>query len=496
MPEELPSRSVGETLWDWLESRNYWRLLLAIPAFLGVAGVAVFAFYHFGWQSERAEAMCVEQGSRAMAAGQMQRASLAYQSRLRLRRSAEPEYLFRIAQCFGELNRRPEAAAMFSVLAPADRAGYVPAHMFLARALLSSGGASPRALELAATHLQKVLQQEAQNTDARELLGRIYLQLGRWDEARKQLIEAVAARPEAALLLAATQRELGDEPGARAWAARAVKYFSDRCEEATGDDPRARLGWANALTVLKDHEAAVAVVETGRQKSDHPSYGPALAQVCGLWATQLRTEKPTDYAGRLLALRQGLEVLPGNPVLLGELARFLRVRGPEAEATRQALTRLLAEGRQAPLLHLCLGTLAQQAGDSARTTLHFKAAYAAAPRLADLANNLASTLAEERDGDLALALAILQPVLASAPENPFYRDTRGQILLKQGEAKAAVADLEFALPKLTDKTGTHRALAEAYGKLGLTELAAENARLAAAGAASSGPAKAPVGKQP
>jgi len=483
MQDETQSRTFGEALWDWLENRNYWRLFLAGPAFLACVGLAAFAVYHFGWRPARAEAQCQKAGGEALAAGQYQRASLAYQSLIRLRGQPEPDSLFRIARCFGELDRRPEAAAMISALAPTNRPGYAPAHLFLARVLLESIGADPRALSVAEAHLRNVLQQESQNTDAHEALGRIYLQVGRWDDARRHLMEVVAVRPETAMLLAVTQRELGDEPGSKAWAGRAVKFFSARTEEALQDDPRARLGWANALAMLKEYEPAAAVLETGREKAGNAVYGPALAQVCGQWALHLGQEQPADRAARLRILERGLEVSSSDPVLLRELARLVRARGAEAEPTRRALVPMLAAGTHAPWLHLCLAALAHQRGDAAEAGIHFKAAYTAAPGIRDLANNLASTLIEEGERDPGLASALMQPLLERYPEHPFYRDTRGQILLRQGQPKAALADLEFALSKLPDKTGTHRALADAYGRLGMTELAAEHARQAEAGGA-------------
>jgi predicted Zn-dependent protease len=79
------------------------------------------------------------------------------------------------------------------------------------------------------------------------------------------------------------------------------------------------------------------------------------------------------------------------------------------------------------------------------------------------------------------ALAIIQPLIEQFPEHPYFRDTRGQILLKMGRYKEATQDLEFALPKLDPraKQHTHRSLAEAYRKLGFADLAAEHEKLAA-----------------
>lgn len=497
MQDETPSRSLGEVVWDWLEGRNYWRLLLAVPALLAVAGGAAFAVYHVGWNSARAEAQCLETGGQSLATGQFQRAALAYQGWLRLRGQPEPDYLFRVARCFGELGRRPEAAAMLAALAPEDRPGHLQAHSFLARAIIETGGANPRALSLAETHLKQVLAQDTQNAEARELLGRIYLQQGRWDDARRYLVDVVAKRPDVALLLAVTQRELGDEAGSRAWAERAVKHFASRTEESVQEDPWTRLRWANALMMLKEYEKAADVIEAGRQRAGDAVYAAPLAQTCGQWAKHLAQEQPDDHVARVRALQRGLDAATYDPLLLRELGRFVRVTGAEAEARRGALTTLLAEGRPAPLLHLSLGCLAQQRGDTPRMDLHFAAAFAATPVACDLANNLAATLTEDAEGDPALALAIIQTLLVRQPENAFYRDTRGQVLLRQGKAEAAVADLEFALPKLPDTEGTHRALAQAYTRLGQTERAAEQTRAAdAAKQARESAAQRPPGRRP
>jgi len=64
--------------------------------------------------------------------------------------------------------------------------------------------------------------------------------------------------------------------------------------------------------------------------------------------------------------------------------------------------------------------------------------------------------------DLSRALAIIESVLVKLPNNPSFRETRGEIYVRMGRWQEAVADLEFALPLLASKQGTHKALAEAY----------------------------------
>ena len=44
----------------------------------------------------------------------------------------------------------------------------------------------------------------------------------------------------------------------------------------------------------------------------------------------------------------------------------------------------------------------------------------------------------------------ISALLERQPANPYYRDTRGQILLRQGRVEEALVDLEFALSRVPD----------------------------------------------
>ncbi len=57
------------------------------------------------------------------------------------------------------------------------------------------------------------------------------------------------------------------------------------------------------------------------------------------------------------------------------------------------------------------------------------------------------------------------------PDHPYFRDTRGQILVKLGRYQDAIPDLEVALQAPELAKDVHRALALAYEGLGLKDLA-------------------------
>ncbi len=481
MNEELPQSTVGEIIWDWVESRNYWLLLLALPALLAGLGAAVFAFHQLTWKVDRAEARCLEVGRQASNAGDHRRARLAYQSLFQITHQAEPEYLYTLAQNYAQLGRRTETVAILGTLAPLDKPGYAPAHIFLAQSLLLAPDASPQAVRLAETHLLRMLVLEPKNVDAHQLLGQLYVSLGQWEDARKQLAIVVSARPETALWLALTHRGLGDESAAKAWAQRAAKYFEGavaKPNQATTNDAALRANWADALVLLNDYRAAADVLETGWKRNRDSNCQAALARVCFGWATALARDQPGKVADRLQVLQRGLEAAPDSADLLRELALLSGAPGTAGEAARAKANELLADARHAPMLHFCLGGVAWQRGDLEQARTHYEAAFKSTPSPAEAANNLAAVLAASPKPDLDRALELIQPLVQQQPSNPFFRDTRGQILLLQGRAEEALLDLEFALPQLRDPRPTHTALAKVYEQLGLNDLAAEHRRRA------------------
>jgi predicted Zn-dependent protease len=130
------------------------------------------------------------------------------------------------------------------------------------------------------------------------------------------------------------------------------------------------------------------------------------------------------------------------------------------------------------MLHFTLGIDAWQHARPEEARKHFALAYDTASQLPYVANNMAMILTVGDKPDLPRALAIIQSALAKFPNNPNFRETRGEILVQSGRAQEAVADLEFALPLLASKRATHKALGEAYRSLGMRDLAAEHERLA------------------
>ena len=427
-----------------------------------------------GWKPSHTEATVRDIAARAFAARDFKTASLAYQELLQLRGDPQPEYRFRLALSLRGLGRERESAAALRGLAPVSKAVYPPAHFYMARTLLAMTNSGPAIRATAERHLTHVLALEPKNTEAQELIGRLYLGAGRLDLAKKSLLEAVSARSDAILPLATVLRAQGDESGARSWLERAQRYYRDRISQGSREDTEANLGLARALTELGDYGGAVDVLETAFKLQANQDYPPVIGTVCAAWAASLEKDKPGDVAVRLTVVEKGLEHAPRNFSLLSHLAAITELSGPPAESARKQLNEMLTDGGKVAFVHFCLGLRADQKRDYETALKHYSLAYELAPTMVALANNLALTLAFGPKPDAARALRLIDPLVKASPAEAQLHDSRGQILLQLKRYKEAVADLETALPQLSpaQRPGTWAALAMSYQGLGMPDVAA------------------------
>jgi len=278
------------------------------------------------------------------------------------------------------------------------------------------------------------------------------------------------------LRLALVYSSESNETEMRAWAERAVRFFRPLVTQ--GGIAAARFGWANALALLQDYPTAVDVLEKGFKETGNVAYKPLLGRVHADWGRRLAARSPPDVALQWKVIRQGLQYAPEDPFLALELATLSGQKGPEAEAARQLVEQMLGDGRHGVVLRIALGAQAWAGNDFARAREHFRLAYAKAPDLPGVAYRMAWALSEGEQPDLPQALAVAEAALQRSPTDASLRDVRGHIQLKLGETKAAIDDLEFALPRLPDARHTQMALGQAYAKLGMADLAAAHFALA------------------
>jgi tetratricopeptide (TPR) repeat protein len=394
--------------------------------------------------------------------------------RLVLLDEEEPAFRFQLALVEAARGNGPRTAGLMDSLTPLDRQGYAPAHLWVARALLAANP-SPAALRAAEVHLRRTLQDQPNEAEAHGLLGRLYLATGRPEEAKAHLLRATDEFPEVELDLARLFTAQGNGELARIHAERAQRLFHSRVA-ANLDDHDARLNRAEAYLVLRDFPAAVGVLQEGWELTANARYRAALGRTYLLWSDEAARSGKSNLGEEFALLEKAMQNEGASPAVLDRLLAATQVKGPEAEKARNSLRSLLAQGKSPALVHLALGLDAQERGNLTEAQRHYEQANKLAPDTPVVLNNLAWSLAQAPSPDLPRALELVNAALANWPNQPRFRDTRGQILAKLGRWKEALGDLEAALPALPKSPDLHRALAETYEHLGMAEMAAEHRR--------------------
>ena len=473
----------GVPPWDvqflaWRRTRDYTRLLLGLPALLALVLLGSYGLFLYGWKPAHAEARTYNVARNAFQGQDFECARIAYQSLLRLGGKERQEYAYRLMLSQIRLGQDRDAALLALTLAPPNRLGYAPAHLLMARSMLAATNVTSTLAETAASHLERVLIADPSNQEAHDLLSQIYMSSGRLDAAKRHLLELVATSGEAMLRLAVVMASEEDASGTRYWAERAAKFFRGKVDQTKTDDPGNRLAWANALVLQEEYATAWDLLAKADKEFANPAYKNALGQIAANWYQNRARHAPADLAGRFKILQRGLDMSPRNQVLVQQLVGLTTLTGSEAEQARSMVNQMLVEGRDTGLVHFFLGAMASQGGERDKAYEHFRLAYEIAPDMPDIANNMALTLTLQPKPDLERALGIAESVIKRQPNNPSFRETRGQILVKLGKYHEAIQDLALALPLVGDKSGTHRALAECYRHLQMNDLAEEHDRAA------------------
>ena len=462
----------------WFGTRPYRRLWLSLPVILvGLAWVG-FAITLAFTKPAATRIFYSSLATRALAARDYQTLRVACNRLLLSWPESRGLDLFHLSLAEFGLGQDQEASALMNLAAPLDKPVCVPAHLFVARQLLTRTNVTAPMLQQAELHLKRVLEVEPNSAEAHLVLGRLYFQMRNWEQAKDHLEVVVAAQPDTAVLLASVARAENDPIGVRRWGEQAVQYFRSKVENAKKENLPDRLAWATALAIQERYDEAVAVLDAGRKIAGNQAYAAGMANVYADWAAQVAKTDSHNVVFRLKLIQQGLECEPQNLPLLELLLPLTHLSGEEAKGAQATLTRMLAEGGSSAMVHFVLGNDAFRRGDTDQAQKHFKLAFDLGPNLPVVANMMALMLAIGKDPDLPRALAISQPIVEKYPNEPDVRNTRGTILAKLGRWEEAVKDLEFALPKLRVKGPTHASLALAYRNLGLRELADEHDRLA------------------
>lgn len=456
--------------------RKYGLLWLAgLPALLAAAAF-VAALITAPSKASVAKAYELEGAERAKK-GELASALVCYKRVVALEPD-RPAPRFALAVILDALGKRPEAEALARSIAPDDRGGFAPAHLWLAQRILTDRARLPARAAQAEGHLLRYLQKSPEDRGAMALLGGLYVQTGRFQDARARLEPVAGQESDRLLDLARACQGLGDADAASRHAQAALKA-ARASAESKPDDRAARLLWANACLFLRDYTGALDVLERGATLTGDPIFRQGMAGVCAVWAAELEKRGVARAAERFTVIERGLKHDPANGALLAQLNNLVTAdgTGAEGEKARSAIRAFLTTGKAPALAHFALGNDAWARGKFDEARNHWEQSYRLEPGFGLVANNLAYALTFREPVDVTHALELIDNALRVSPDDPRLRETRGEILVKSGRPREGLADLEAALSRGQNGNALHEALATAYGQLGMTELAAEHKAL-------------------
>lgn len=295
-------------------------------------------------------------------------------------------------------------------------------------------------------------------------------------KAIETMRRVVEAHPELRLSLAQLLRLTGDSDGAKEEAKVAIRYFT----EQIGEDPEDHVNYvqlAQAYEFLDYSDRALEVITIANQEYPHPDLAVRLTQFRLTQFDKLRRDE-TDRAKQLRLILEIQKLEPDNLpaiVRLGALAR-----GADDDVAKQAKERLyeqLTRGQNLFQVYALLGTIAEEEGDFKTAAQHLDQAVRRKPNDPVVCNNLAHVLANVENGDLDVALDLVNNALKTMPGHPEVLETRGEIYVKLELYADAEADLVSCLGKSGDVRDVHRYLASAYAGLGNADLAARHKEL-------------------
>ncbi|MGD9854529.1 MAG: hypothetical protein AB7U20_06210 [Planctomycetaceae bacterium] len=465
----------------WLVTRSLWMFLRGLPALVVFIAIPVLALS--GRTTANRESLKRTYLKAAIDAAQQEDfdAAILWNRKLLSLDTADREARFRLAlatEAAGDVERGRE---ILSLLTPADGTGFVPAHFYLAsKALQESDKATPEVLRSAVWNLNKVLEQEPDNMQARDLMVRLQIRRGDLQDAAFHLSKMVSQHPELHLMLAGIYQQLAMADAAAVQANQARVHFRGlRNKNPDNLQPLLRLAEAHAIT--HDFETAEQLLAEHLAKGlDTEEVKIALLKLA-LIEIDVELKKAQPRWQRLIVLlERSLGAFPAQELIFARVALVAgRFQGAEADQLRTMLEDALADGRAPAVCHLLLGTMLGQSGKLEEGIGHLRAALQVFPENPVVLNNLAWYLTQTDPPALEEALELAELAFQKAPRVLEIRETRGQILAKLQRPQDALPDLEAALQmRIVDAT-LHQTLAEVYKQLGNPDMAARHQQRAA-----------------
>lgn len=361
-------------------------------------------------------------------------------------------------------------------LAPPNASGYPEAHFWSALRILESP-ADPENSRLPELrhHLTEAAKDPRLVGEASALLGDLAMRTGHPEEAIAHYTEARRTDMRWSSKLVPALLSIGQKKEARTVADEAREHFR-KIVLADANNAQARIQWARYATAIGDYAEAEIALRAGQQLTPSPEIDQALSALfvnrfdnkyqndVGDDPTKPATDNP-DFATGLQYLEEALRLDPNNSAALTRLPYLAEASSELRKDVKTRLETALQNQQASSIVHFGLGVIESLDGNPDAAKLHFELASAQGLQTAQLMNNLAWSIAYSEMPPLETALELANKALEMQPNRAEILDTRGHILAKMGKYKEAIADLERAIPQLSQPGRSRALLQECYAKL-------------------------------
>jgi tetratricopeptide (TPR) repeat protein len=335
--------------------------------------------------------------------------------------------------------------------------------------------------ELAEIALKSNDENSARST--RLQLAKYYLSRGAYTDAASNFAATAGGNPTLLITTAQLYQRIGDEANATKYAEIARKILEEQVL-ASPSDKKARLELAVVLVILHREADAARGLSDAFRITEDKDYLTAGSESLVAWALRVRRDEgdtKESWIKQMNLLQQAMQMSPNSDAALEYMLEItVRIANNEDEEI-QNLRAALLEGFSPQSLHFVEGTVALFNKDFEQANLHLNLAAKDNQQFPGILNNLAVAMMNQEGADLDRALALIDEALKrispNEPYMPYFRETRGQVLVRLKRYEEAIPELEFSLraPELAGPV--HRSLAEAYRSLGQEEMAVQHEQL-------------------
>ena len=467
-----PFASLTMFAYCWLETRQYRRGLMALPAILLATIVFGVGAWHATFGRSKIAANYKVAVREMLETRDYDRAKL-YERKLSQLGFDTQLTEYRTAITFVEENDLDEAYRRMQFLAPDDQAGYPAAHFWIIQQLM--GGQlvdSPEESKaLAKVHLDHLETLGVTNSYQQLLLAIWLTQGNQLEEAAAVLEPLVAAMPSAAFESMRINLALKRRGQARLDARALVTHMSTYRRRGSELRTTDYQWWLAAEEVLGNWKKMRSILEQWHQREpENEAAKKGLATVCRRQAAKLLRAPIPDQQQVVDLWLEAAELDQSEDSLL-QLASALYKDRDKAPIYAKVLETLCQSPRAPAALLTAVGTEAAK-NENFEEARQFLAAAVERDEADHVAwNNYAWVLSEGEDPQLDEALIAVNRALDLKSDEHRFRETRGQIYLRLQRWQEAVDDLEFAINGLPSLGTIHQSLAKAYTALGQEELA-------------------------